>query len=421
VSLQCRAEIRPGSNFSAESGHLTAINLAAALRAGIAIALLAGLSAPASAISIGSPQELQPAASPMPDISRPASILRPAKPRSPATAPALGTKPPPGTVAARSVLGTIEQPAKPRGPLSIMISLDRQQLTLYSGGEPIAHSRVSTGVKGRSTPTGVFSVIQKDRFHRSNLYDDAPMYFMQRITWSGVALHQGIVPNYPASHGCIRLPEAFAKQLWATTQIGVRVIITHGELAPHEISHPRLFTPKAPVVAQIPNSLEAAQQAWKLAQLGGAVPMMGATATDLVNPPMLEIPRPAARPAKTSPISVFISRKEGKLFVRKGFEPLFDTPIEIERADVPLGTHVFSAVGRKNDDILRWTVVSMPSGNATPASVPTAAAALDRISIPQAALDRISELTTTGASLIISDQGLGPETGIGTDFIVLTR
>jgi lipoprotein-anchoring transpeptidase ErfK/SrfK len=419
-SLQRKAEISLPSQFACESNRLAAVT--AVLRAGVAIALLAALSAPANAISSGLPQELRPAA-PIPELSRPASIIRAAKPRTPAaTAPAIGTKPPASSLAAKPALGTPEQPAKPKAPLSVLISLDRQQLTLYSGSEPIAHSRVSTGVKGRSTPTGVFSVIQKDRYHRSNLYDDAPMYFMQRITWSGVAMHQGIVPNYPASHGCIRLPEAFAKQLWGTTGVGVRVIITHGEVFPHEISHPRLFTPKAPVVATNINSLEAAKQAWKIAQLGGAVPLMGATASDVVSPPSLDsVPRPAARPAKSSPISVFISRKEGKLFVRKGFEPLLDTPIEIENPDQPLGTHVFSAIGRKDDGTLKWTVVSMSSGKPTPGAVPTAGSVLDRITIPQTVLDRISEMTAPGTSLIVSDHGLGPETGLGTDFIVLTR
>ena len=117
-------------------------------------------------------------------------------------------------------------------------------MTLYSDGQPIAHSRVSTGTPSHPTPTGVFSVIQKDRWHRSNLYDDAPMFYMQRITWSGVAMHQGIVPNHPASHGCIRLPEAFAKQLWGVTRLGVRVIVTRGEVTPAPISNARLFTLK---------------------------------------------------------------------------------------------------------------------------------------------------------------------------------
>jgi len=296
-------------------------------------------------------------------------------------------------------------------------------LTLYAGSEPIVHSRVSTGQRGFSTPTGVFSIIQKDRYHRSNIYEDAPMYFMQRITWSGVALHQGVVPNYPASHGCIRLPEAFAKHLWGTTGIGVRVIITHDEVAPREISHAKLFAPKPrdEVVASSVSSLEAAQQAWKIAQLGGSVPIAGAT-EEMIAPMPEIVPQPAPRPLKSGPISVFISRKEGKLFVRKGFEPLFDTPVEIARADLPLGTHVFTAIGRKDDTAsLRWTAVSMASSSRAAASPPGAAAALDRITIPQEAIDRISALTAPGTSVLISDHGLGPETGIGTDFIVLTR
>jgi hypothetical protein len=106
-----------------------------------------------------------------------------------------------------------------------------------------------------------------------------------------------------------------------------------------------------------------------------------------------------------------------------GFAPVFDVRVEIDRPDLPLGTHVFTAVGRKDDNAaLRWTVVSMASSQkAAPMSPPNATAALDRINIPQAAIDRISELATPGASLIISDQGLGQETGLGTDFIVLTR
>ena len=378
-------------------------------------ALLAGLAAPASAISTGLPQDLQPAA--IPELIRPTNLLRPARaPRVPVVSRGSGKQ-------VAKLAATGEPHAKPKGPLSITISLDRQQLTLYAGAEPVAHSRVSTGQRGFSTPTGVFSIIQKDRYHRSNIYEDAPMYFMQRITWSGVALHQGVVPNYPASHGCIRLPEAFAKHLWGTTGIGVRVIITHDEVAPREISHAKLFAPKPrdEVVASSVSSLEAAQQAWKIAQLGGSVPIAGAT-EEMIAPMPEIVPQPAPRPLKSGPISVFISRKEGKLFVRKGFEPLFDTPVEIARADLPLGTHVFTAIGRQDDSAsLRWTAVSMASSARAAASHPSAAAALDRITIPQEAIDRISALTAPGASLIISDQGLGPETGIGTDFIVLTR
>jgi hypothetical protein len=148
------------------------------------------------------------------------------------------------------------------------------------------------------------------------------------------------------------------------------------------------------------------------------------------------------KPLKPGPISVFISRKEGKIFVRKGFEPVLDAPVTIERPDQPLGTHVFTALAFKDDNTnLRWMVVSIPTQVGAPAqkartgkkqkhvaSAPaptvvteTATGALDRVTIPQDTLDRISELMSPGASLIISDKGLGPETGKGTDFIVLTR
>jgi lipoprotein-anchoring transpeptidase ErfK/SrfK len=388
-----------------------------ALTASAAVGVLAGLSGPVSALPAGLPQDLRSAPILQPEVGRSGNVQRSARPRTPATA----SRTPGGKAAAAA-----HDAARPKGPLQIVISLDKQQLTLYAGSEPIAHSRVSTGVPGRPTPTGVFSVIQKDRWHRSNLYDDAPMYFMQRITWSGVAMHQGIVPNYPASHGCIRLPEAFAQKLWGTTQLGVRVVIARNEVVPTEIAHPRLFAPKpaGELVASSIESLQAAQQAWKIAQLGEREPIAGATATDVVVPtdPAFEAPKPVARPLKSGPVSVFISRKEGKLFVRKGFEPLFDVPVEIERPDQPLGTHVFTAIARKDDNAaLRWTVMSMASSQKAPMSSPSANAALDRITIPQAALDRISELAAPGASLVISDHGLGPETGIGTDFIVLTR
>ena len=106
--------------------------------------------------------------------------------------------------------------------------------------------------------------------------------------------------------------------------------------------------------------------------------------------------------------------------MRKGFEPLFDVPVAIEHADQPLGTHVFTAMAQNDDpETMRWTVISMAASEAgSPAS---AAGALDRVAIPQDARDQISELLSPGASLIISDQGLGPDTGKGTDFIVLTR
>jgi lipoprotein-anchoring transpeptidase ErfK/SrfK len=381
-------------------------------------------------------------------FSRPAHALRPAaREKTPAKA-----KP-----AAEDVA------AKAKGILSVTIAIDKQQLTLYSDGHPIARSRVSTGVPGHPTPTGVFSVIQKDRWHRSNLYYNAPMFFMQRVTWSGVAMHAGVVPNSPASHGCIRLPESFARQMWGITKLGVRVIIARSEVTPVPIANERLFTIKPvpaepngePPPARSPETVGGAAGTLEFAQLnapkrswtildskpvnpGDAMAYAAPAPRDITNTgPDLSMAEP--RPLKPGPISVFISRKEGKLFVRKGFEPVFYVPVTFSEPDRPLGTHVFTALAVNDDNTtLRWNVMSMPGAQSAPAKksgkgkhvepapaparpASNATEALERVTIPPEALERISELMSLGASLVISDQGLGSETGKGTDFIVLTR
>ena len=455
--------------------------LSAAATAGIA--LLAVSATPAGAFLFNTQRQ----SAPMPEVSQP-SMVRPARPAPTATA-ARREKEKEKPAADENA----DLSAKAKEPLHIMISLDKQQLTLYSGSQPIAHTRVSTGTPSHPTPTGVFSVIQKDRWHRSNLYGNAPMFYMQRITWSGVALHQGVVPNHPASHGCIRLPEAFAKQLWGTSKLGARVIITRGEAAPAPFSHARLFTltreplqakREAPATDGSAEMMKAAPQAFARSQEFSKTDVTTTNTFKLSDPafdpargPMLHRPadivatdvvksaynafelrrvKPAQRaaaanapsttdgtverPLKPGPIAVFISRKEGKLFVRKGFAPVFDVPVTIAQPEQPLGTHVYTALAVNDDNAtLRWTVVTVPN-NTAPAKKPqaakkgepvvaaapalppsTAAGALDRITIPEEALDRIAELMSPGASLVISDQGLGGETGNGTDFIVLTR
>ena len=133
----------------------------------------------------------------------------------------------------------------PKGPLQIIISIADQRVSLFDNGALIARSSVSTGTQGHPTPLGVFSVISKQRWHRSNIYSAAPMPYMQRITWSGIALHAGVVPGHPASHGCIRLKNDFAVRLWHLTKRGTRVIIAHGDVQPVEITNPHLFEPKA--------------------------------------------------------------------------------------------------------------------------------------------------------------------------------
>jgi lipoprotein-anchoring transpeptidase ErfK/SrfK len=392
------------------------------------------------------------------------------------------------------------------GLLQIVISIDRQQLTLYSDGVAVAHSTVSTGVTGHPTPTGIFSVIEKQRFHRSNLYSDAPMPYMQRITWSGVALHEGVVPGRPASHGCIRMPAAFARQMWTTTKVGARVLIAHSEVVPVEIVHAKLFTPKpapnvhpqdVPVAGQPARRVDlrtvktaamddpvvttdatlrgpvkepaakaqtaTVANAWSTPMLYAVKLVSGVTTAEAAVGARLADAVSAAgaigmakkstdrvklveEMRKSGPISVYVSRKEKKIFVRHKFTPVFEAPVTIADPDAPLGTHLYTALALKDGGTaMRWTAATMPSREQTavepirkrsrkgtrdgaelaapaPPVVPTAAlAALDRIEIAPETLDRIAELLTPGASLIISDQGLGPETGRGTDFIVTTR
>src|SRR5881227_3496490 len=132
-------------------------------------------------------------------------------------------------------------------PIMAIVSLRKQRITVYDANSWIVRAPVSSGQKGRETPAGIFSVIQKEADHYSNLYDDAYMPHMQRITWSGIALHGGPLPGYPASHGCVRMPFAFAARLFDLTRMGMRVIVAPGDPAPVEISHPALFGGKPKV------------------------------------------------------------------------------------------------------------------------------------------------------------------------------
>ena len=133
--------------------------------------------------------------------------------------------------------------AAPEGPLLMVVSIVEQRAYLYRNGVRIAVSTVSTGKPGTETPAGVFTILQKHKEHYSNLYDSAPMPYMQRLTWSGVALHAGRLPGYPASHGCIRLPEEFARRLFELSSLGMTVVVAD-ELGPAPtLAHPGWLAP----------------------------------------------------------------------------------------------------------------------------------------------------------------------------------
>jgi len=376
-----------------------------------------------------------------------------------------------------------------KGPLQIFISINQQKLHLYSDGVHVADTSIATGVPSLPTPLGVFSVIQKQVFHRSNIYSNAPMPYMQRITWSGVAMHEGESIGHRASHGCIRMPHDFAVRLYRLTKLNARVIIANAELKPADFADPHLFVHKeAPpeIAAPVANAVEpvvakpaelavhaeapvqsdvvtpqAAAPAAPAAPAASAITpdqktQSAAPGTDAGAPAALA-PAPPATPAdlakvavaKTTPISIFVSRKRQRLYIRQDFAPLFDVPVTIAQPETPLGTHVFTAlefIGPEHT-VFRWNVVSLPGeppkrvhhveerhdrygrvrrheieeGASDPSPPQTPAQVLARIEIPPEVIDAIAQMIKPGVSLIVSDQGLGDETGEGTDFVVVTR
>src|SRR5436853_526109 len=151
-----------------------------------------------------------------------------------------------------------------------IVSIQSQKVTIYDADGWVLRAPVSSGTTGRETAAGVFSVLQKDKDHRSTLYDDAWMPHMLRITWNGIALHGGPLPGYAASHGCVRMPFGFAEKLFDKVRIGTRVIISPSDAEPVEFSHPALLVPRSQAIAAAPARAETlareADEASKLAQ-----------------------------------------------------------------------------------------------------------------------------------------------------------
>jgi hypothetical protein len=404
-------------------------------------------------------------------------------------------------------------------PILAIVSLQDQQITVYDANGWILRAPVSSGQKTRETPAGIFSVIQKDADHHSNLYDDASMPHMQRLTWSGIALHGGPLPGYPASHGCVRMPFDFAERLFGLTELGLRVIVAPTNVSPVEIVHPALVMSKsgagaladtlravadeadrkadqarlvagkafreaaqatAPVRAAENLKLRADAQLEAIeAALGSAIsaeakeqverdkaqvvaritdlqaqlaaakaelqPKLDAVATAREDSAVAETSRAAAAEAlrqvarESAPVSILVSRKTQRIYVRQAFEPILDAPITILDTDRPIGTHIFTALARTDGDAnMRWNVVSLgvrPSDGVVETQgrtrkgqgrdveslltdPGTARSALDRIVIPPDVLERIAGVAPR-SSLIITDEALSSETGKGTDFVVV--
>jgi peptidoglycan hydrolase-like protein with peptidoglycan-binding domain len=372
-------------------------------------------------------------------------------------------------------------------PLQIVISIEAQQMQVWRGANMIAEAPVSSGKPGHDTPSGIFSILHKRRYHESNIYSDAPMPFMQRLTWTGIALHEGKLPGRPASHGCVRLPSGFAEELFGMTAAGAHVVINGAMIAPQAIAHPVLPMPSKPVVPALiaydpvpsygqrliadsrpaltvtDGSPEADKPGkplrvlitrrdrrelvrdmqgmlQKLGYYDGTVDGLvgGATGAAVQDFQRLHgiAPTGVLTPQTQTALYTVMGISEpstGRIYVRQGFEPLFDAPVVIKNEELPLGTHLFTASRfDKARGATGWNVMTLDNRlNAYTRAIygidkiaddsVSAGAALDRIKVPAEIFERISQILTPGSSLAISDTGLGQHTGWQTDFIVTTR
>ena len=508
----------------------------------------------------------------------------------------------------------IAQTPRPQTPLTLLVSIRKQRVRVIDGFGEVSSSRISSGQPGFDTPTGVFSILEKHEYHESNIYDGAPRPHMQRVTWSGIALHAGIVPGYRASHGCIRLPASFARSLFKQTKVGACIIITNDETSPVKFEDDLLLKP-LPAVSALPAQSAGARdmriaandvpdagdvqlpsfmpvtpahaEPAPPATLGPQKPRSRAEATQMLESKIQRLQaemktaeaqkvaasekaqatlRPAqdaearlktarqpfegvlrnaaaadsarkaaienfrgfmaaARPASDSksrleledkeaeledrildftieadtaraeaakgemvvadvqatfaaadsaknraidevktavaqlrsaqtalieaqkdvarrarPLSVFISFKSQKIYVRQGFEPLLEAPINIADNPGAIGTHVLTAMDYDSTgNRFSWQLISAQAPRLALADQEQAKkrkqreqsapnlneeavrVALESFRLPQEIQDTIAELAKPGMSLIISDRELSKETGKGTEFVVLTR
>jgi L,D-transpeptidase catalytic domain len=348
-----------------------------------------------------------------------------------------------------------------------IVSIKSQKVTIYDANGWILSAPVSTGIRGRETPAGVFAVVEKNKDHRSNMYDDAWMPNMLRITWNGIALHGGPLPGYAASHGCVRMPFGFAEKLFDKIRMNTRIIISPNDAEPVAFSHPALFVPNPEALAAARSRAEklareadeaakmskqtkkAAAQTASLrkleqantraqAELKAAEKRLATAKTDQAKAraedqqqkaaaraeelrAQVEAAK-AAREARLAlvPVSMFISRATQKLYIRRNTQErlpdageLFDAielPVTIRNPGQPIGTHVITAVA-STEGGLRWTAVTIDGAG-------DAKNALDRITIPQEVIDRFGPTALPRSSILISDEPLHRETNYRTEFVV---
>ena len=269
-----------------------------------------------------------------------------------------------------------EPELSPSGPVVIVISLPDQALSAYRNGIRIAYSTISSGAKGRSTPPGVFTILEKEVTHFSNKYHHAPMPFMQRLTWQGVALHGGDLPGYPASHGCIRLPREFAKKLYSLTVRGTTVIVLD------EKSTRPGFTAQPGLLLAV-----------------GEDDSIPAIPTEFAWNPQR---------SNEGPITILVSGADKTVYVYRNGIPIGRATLKIDDPAQPLGSHAYTMLegvaetasafvpGRPGH---RWMVVETESKNRET----TLEELGRRVHVSAEFAERIYDVATPGTTIVVTD------------------
>ena len=278
---------------------------------------------------------------------------------------------------------------KTLGPMAVIVSLTEQRAYVYRNGILIAVSTVSTGKAGHETPTGVFTILQKDKDHHSKKYDNAPMPYQERLTWDGIALHAGGLPGYPESHGCVHLPSQFASLLFEATNMGMTVVIAEAGSAPVEVVHPRAIMPIDPRTGK-----------------DTAVPPLEDGQTFRWQPEL----------AADGPISMVLSSADERIVVyRNGIE------IGLARALVrnpDKGTHAYIVADgfMEGDNPLlpgtrmpKWITIGIPGHTDDAKKVVTSESA-SRLVLPHEFTASLMPLLKPGVVLLTTDEHIFPET-----------
>jgi hypothetical protein len=275
------------------------------------------------------------------------------------------------------------------GPVVMVVSINEQRAYVYRNGILIGATTVSTGRPGHETPTGVFTVLQKQKEHRSTIYDGAPMPYMERLTWGGVALHAGGLPGYPESHGCVHLPSEFARLLYAISPSGMTVVIASDATEPQPVAHPGYL---------VPVSLSGGQPIERIP--------LAATEEDRWQPDL----------SPSGPVSIVLSQRSHRVIV-------YRNGIEIGRArltvsgDAPLANHALVLAEGASSGAdpyvpdasrYRWLRIGVP-GHLGEAGTEADPEAIARISIPAEFVRQVTAILSPGATVLVTDEPLSPQ------------